>query len=135
MASDLSKYMGNILCRWLAGQAMPTAPLGLYVGLYNGDPKTSGVEVTTLVNASAGRLAVPFTAPANDGVTNTMASTADADFGLSESDTTITHVAVFDDPSESAGNRLASHAVGSNPVVTGQSVKISAANLVFLLGS
>ena len=31
MASDLSKYLGNKVARWLAGQAMPTAPTALYV--------------------------------------------------------------------------------------------------------
>ncbi len=132
MASDLSKYLGNQLCRWLAGSAMPAAPGGLYLALFNGDPKAGGTDVTTTVRA-AGRVAAAFTAPTNDGVTNTMASTADADFGAAAGGATVTHVAVYD--SASGGNQIASKSVGSNTISAGQDVKFSAGNLVFTLGS
>ena len=52
MASDMSVYLGNKVCRWLAGNAMPAAPAACYVGLFNGNPKTSGVEVTDTINAA-----------------------------------------------------------------------------------
>lgn len=132
MASDLSKYLGNQLCRWLAGQAMPSPPAALEISLWNGDPKGAGVEVTRNVR-TAGRLAAAFTAPPNDGATNTMASTADVDFGASAQSVTVTHVAVSD--ASTAGDILASKSVGSNAVQAGQDVKFPAGDLVFTLGS
>lgn len=132
MASDLSKYLGNQLCRWLAGQAMPTAPAALELSLWNGDPKAGGTEVTHTIR-TAGRIAASFTAPANDGTTNTMSSTADADFGAAAGGATVTHVGVHD--AQSAGDILASKSVGSNTIVTGQDVKFPAGNLTFTIGS
>jgi hypothetical protein len=131
MASDLSTYLGNKIVRWLAAQAMPSAPAALYLALYNGDPKAGGTDVTTTI-ATGGRIAAAFTAPAS-GTTNTMASTADADFGAAAGGATVTHVAVFD--AASGGNMLASKSVGSNVVSAGQDVKFSAGNLVFTIGS
>lgn len=131
MASDLSTYFGNKIIRWLAGNAMPTAPAALYLALYNGDPKSGGVEVTTTINAG-GRIAATFGVPAV-GTTNTMTTTADADFGAAAGGATVTHVAVCD--AQSAGNILASKTVGNNTVNAGQDVKFSAGNLTFTIGS
>lgn len=131
MASDLSTYLGNKIVRWLGNNAMPTAPAALYLALYNGDPKGAGTEVTTTIRA-AGRITASFTVPAS-GSTNTMSSSADADFGAAAGGATVTHVAVCD--AASAGNILASKSVGTNVVSAGQDVKFSAGNLTFTIGS
>lgn len=131
MASDLSTYLGNKIVRWLGGNAMPTAPASLYLALYNGDPKSGGSEVTTTIR-TAGRIAASLSVPAS-GTTNTMTTSADADFGAAAGGATVTHVAVCD--ASSAGNILASHSVGSNTISAGQDVKFSAGNLTFTIGS
>ena len=76
MASDMSVYLGNKVCRWLAGNAMPAAPAACYVALFNGNPKASGVEVTDTINAG-GRVAIAYDAIADDGVDNEITKSAD----------------------------------------------------------
>ena len=132
MASDLSKYLGNLMCRWLAGEAMPTPPADLELSLWNGDPKGAGTEVTTTIRP-AGRIAGAFTPPANDGVTNTMALDSDANFGVADAGVTVTHMAVHD--AASAGDILASKSVGTNVIAASDVVKFLAADLVFTIGS
>lgn len=131
MASDLSTYLGNKIVRWLGANAMPSAPAALYLALFNGDPKGAGSEVTTTIRV-AGRITAAFTVPAS-GATNTMSSSADADFGAAAGGATVTHVAVYD--ASSGGNQLASKSVGTNTVSAGQDVKFSAGNLTFTIGS
>lgn len=129
--SDLSTYFGNKIVRWLAGEAMPSAPADLYLALYDGDPKGAGVEVTTDVLA-AGRLPIVWDVPAS-GTVNVLASDADVDYGLSDGAADITHVAVFD--AQAAGNRLASKALASPvSVIVGTAVNFLAGDLVFTIG-
>lgn len=134
MASDLSKYMGNIICLWLAGTNMPSAPASVYAALYNGDPKASGTEVTTTVNA-AGRVAVDWDSIAADGSDNLITNEADVDFGNSAGDATVSHVALVD--AATAGNILCSKVVTGGPlsITTGSAVKFLAGDLTFTVGS
>lgn len=136
MASDLSKYFGNAIVRWLGGNAMPTAPADVFIALFNGDPKSTGVEVTTTVS-SAGRIAMDWTVPAagNTGTANVMQSSADVDFGDSEGETDISHIAIFD--AASAGNLIASKALvgGTIDIPVGTGVKFEAGDVVFTIGS
>jgi hypothetical protein len=53
MASDMSVYLGNKVCRRLAGNAMPAAPAAYYVALFNGKPIPSGRRVALRVVAAA----------------------------------------------------------------------------------
>lgn len=132
MASDASKYLGNRVLRWLAGNAMPTAPVALYLALFNGDPRASGTEVTTTVTSS-GRPTITLSAPAANDTDNTMSNSAAVSFGASEGDTTITHVAIFD--AASGGKRLVSKALAaSSPVVALQPVSFDAGGLQFVFG-
>lgn len=133
MASDLSKYLGNKIVRWLAGETFPSAPTDVFIAMFDGDPKSGGTEVTADVN-SAGRIAIPVTAPADNSVDNVLASDSDVDFGASESDCDISHLAVFD--AQASGNRLGSKALGSpvSPVI-GQNVSFLAGDLEFTIGS
>jgi len=134
MASDLTKYLGNKIARWLAGQAMPTAPTNLYMALFNGDPRASGTEVTTTVS-STGRKAITWSVPASNDVDNVLASSAAVSFGNSEGDTDITHTAVFD--ASSGGKMLSCKTVtgGTASVVTGQPVSFGAGDIKFTLGA
>lgn len=134
MASDLSKYVGNKFVRWLAGQAMPTAPTNLYLALFNGDPKASGSEVTTTVRSS-GRVAATWTIPASNDTDNVLVNSAAVDFGASEGDTDITHSAVFD--SAVGGKRIASKALpgGTVHVIETQPVSFGAGDVSFTVGS
>lgn len=132
MASDLSKYLGNKLARWIAGQAMPTAPTQIYLALFNGDPKASGTEVSTTVSSS-GRKAVVWTVPASNDVDNTLVNSAAVDWGTSEGDTDITHVAAFD--AASGGKRLASKALlAPVTVATGTPISFGAGDVSFVIG-
>lgn len=130
MASDLSTYLGNKVVRWIGGQAMPTAPASVALALFNGNPKAGGVEVTEDVRV-AGRLNVSWTVPAS-GTDNELTNDAEADFGNSASDVTITHAALYD-----GSNLLASKALPGQPfeVTTGSQVKFNVGSITFTVGS
>jgi len=131
--SDLTPWMGNKIVRWLAGEAMPSPPSGLFVGIFNGNPKTVGVEVTEDIRYE-GRLAMAVVAPAL-GEANQIDSTTDLDFGVAEIEFTMTHLAVFDDGG--AGNMIASKAIPGGPyiVAVGTRVEFLAGDLSFIVGS
>jgi hypothetical protein len=129
--ADMTLYLGNRMLRWMAGHAMPSPPLYCLVGLYNGNPKTSGVEVTNLINFY-GMIPIMFDAIA-EGTDNIITNAVAIDFGASDNPTTVTHAAVFDD----SGNMLFSDVVPGQPleVVAGQLVFFDAGQLVFTAGS
>lgn len=108
--SGHSTYLANAICNWLRGTAMPSAPAGVYVALFNGDPTdagTGGTEVTTSVRV-AGRVAATFGAPASKAIANT----AIVDFGnAAGAVASVTHFAIFD--AASGGNMLGSNALNS----------------------
>lgn len=133
MASDLSPYLGNKVVRWLDGNAMPTAPTDVYVALFDGNPKTSGTEVTLDIDAT-GRKAVTWTTVAS-GTDHLLESSADVDFGTADGPADVSHVGIFD--ASTSGNLLASKAVPGGPfsVLAGAAVKILAGDLSFDIGS
>lgn len=133
MASDLSKYLGNKLAMWIAGNAMPAAPANIYLAIYNGDPKGAGTEVTTTIR-SAGRLPVDWDAIVS-GIDNILVNEADVDYGDAEGATSMSHVAAVD--AASGGNILASKAIpgGTVAIELGTGVKFLAGDVSFTLGS
>ena len=120
MASELSDYLANAVLNWLDGDAMPSAPIDVYVALFNGDPTASGLggtEVTTTIRV-AGRLPVTWGAVGSRACSNS----ADIDFGLAAGAADVTHIALFD--ASSAGNMLmyspvdnVRNILGGDPVV------------------
>lgn len=137
MASDLSAYLGNKICRWLNGDAaMPSVPAGLYVAIFNGNPKASGTEVGATINTTSGqkRQHVTFTTLAS-GADHLMTSSIAADWGASVGATTMSYLALFDDVA--AGNLLASKAIagGAVPIQVGTGVKFLAGAITFNVGS
>jgi hypothetical protein len=135
MASDMSVYLGNKVCRWLAGNAMPAAPAACYAALFNGNPKTSGAEVTDTIRA-AGRVAITFDAIADDGVDNEITNSADVDFGEAAGDVAnLDYVGIFD--AASSGNLLFSKALPGGPfaVATGTPIKFLTGDLTFTIGA
>ena len=134
MASDLSAYLGNSILRWLSGAApMPSSPAGLYIGLFDGNPKTTGTEISTTISAT-GRVAVTFATLAA-GVSHLLTSNINADFGAAAAAATLTHLALFD--AQAAGNLLASRAIvgGSQSILVGASVKFLAGGITFNIGA
>lgn len=134
MASDLTKYVGNKLVRWLAGQTMPTAPTTLYMALFNGDPKLTGTEVTTTVTSS-GRKPITWTTPASNDVDSAIVNSAAIDFGAADADATITHSAIFD--AATGGKLIAAKPLpgGSVSVVATQPVSFGAGDVSITVGS
>jgi hypothetical protein len=134
MASDLSKYMGNIICLWMAGTNMPSAPASVYAALFNGDPKTSGTEVTATIRP-AGRVAVDWDSISADGADNLITNDSDVDFGNADADATVSHVALID--ASTSGNIICSKAVPGGPlsILAGSLVKLLAGDLTFSVGS
>lgn len=136
MPSDLTGYFGNKILRWLNNQAdMPARPTALYIALFNGNPKTSGVEVGSSVNSGSPRQAVTFSALAS-GAGHLLTSSAAVDFGNSESGgVTITHIGLFD--ASSAGNLMASKGVngGSVTIALNSSVKFPSGQISFNIGA
>jgi hypothetical protein len=134
MASDLSAYFGNKIVRWLTGNAMPSPPAGLYIAIFDGNPKTSGTEVGASINSGSPRQAVTFTAVPS-GVGHLLTSNIAVDFGNSEGAATFSHIALFD--AASAGNLLASKAASGGPinVLINSSVKFQSGGITFNVGS
>lgn len=129
--SGKSNYLESLILNWIKGSAFATAPVAVFVGLFNGDPldtAAGGTEVTTTVNA-AGRVAVTFGAITTAAGANSMASNADVDFGNADAGATMSHFAIFD--AASAGNMLYSAALtgGSQAVSIGTAVKFLAGAL------
>lgn len=131
MSSDLTPFFGNKSVRWLGGVAMPTPPTSLKIGLWNGNPKTSGVEVTDDIRA-AGRVTATMTVPAV-GVDNELTNSAAVDFGDSDGDVTFGYASLHDQD----GNMYASKPLPGGPfsVTSGSSVKFNIGNLTFTIGS
>jgi len=134
MASDLSAYFGNKITRWLNGNAMPTAPTNLYIALFNGNPKTSGVEVGGTVNSGSPRIEVTF-ADVALGAAHLLTSDIAVDFGNAEAAATFSHIALMDD--DTAGNLLASKPTSGGPVsvLINSLVKFQAGGITFNVGS
>jgi hypothetical protein len=135
MASNLSPYLGNKICRWFAGNAMPAAPAACYVALFNGNPKTTGSEVTSTIRA-AGRVAITFDAIADDGADIQITNSADVDFGAAAGDVAnLDYVGIFDDAT--AGHLLASVVLPGGPfsVIAGSAVKFLIGDLTFTIGA
>lgn len=113
--AGFSDYVENAVLNWLRGTAMPTAPAGMFVGLFSSDPTdaaTGGTEVTTTIRA-AGRPGATFGAPNAAG---TIANTALIDFGTAAAAATVSHYAVFD--AASGGNKLFSGALTASKSVS-----------------
>jgi hypothetical protein len=134
MASDLSPYLGNKIVRWLIGNAMPSAPSGLYMAFFDGNPKTSGVEVGDDINSSNPRQPVTFTSVAS-GAAHLLTSNIVVDWGNAEGPTSFSHVAIFD--AASAGNLLFSKIANGAPigVLAGSSVKFASGAVTLNVGS
>ena len=135
MASDLTLYLGNQLCRWFAGNDMPTAPIACYVALFDGNPKTTGTEISSTLNP-AGRVAITFDAIANDETDNVITNAVDVDYGNANADVAnLDYVGIFD--SDAGGHLLCSKLLPGGPyaVATGTPVKFLAGDLTFTIGA
>ena len=134
MASDLSPYLGNKIVRWLNGNAMPTAPTALYMAFFDGNPKTSGVEVGADINSTDPRQLVTFGA-VSYGAAHLLTSNVDVDWGNSEGATSFSHVGIFD--ASSGGNLLFSKIANGAPisVLAGSSVKFASGAVTLNVGS
>lgn len=134
MASDLSPYMGNIILRWVNGDAaMPSSPSGLYIGLFDGNPKTTGTEISTDINA-AGRVVVTFDTLAS-GVAHLLTSDVDVDFGDADGGATLSYLGLFD--AQTAGHLITGKAMPGGPmtITAGTLVKFMAGGITFNIGS
>lgn len=137
MPSDLTPYFGNTILRWLAGQAaMPSSPSGLYLAIFNGNPKTSGTEVGATVNSGAPRQAITFAALAA-GAAHLLTSSNAQDWGLSAGATSISHLALYDNATPGSGHMYASRAVNGGPqtVSINSAVKFAAGATTFNIGA
>lgn len=131
MASDLSAYFGNKIVRWINGNAMPTPPAGLYIGIYDGNPKTTGTDKSAVF--STARQVATFNVVAS-GVDHLLTTNIAVDFGDSLAAGQFTHFALFD---AIAGNLLASKAIpgGAVAIQIGTGIKFNAGAITFNIGS
>lgn len=127
MASEYSDFAANAFLNWLRGDVMPTAPTGLWVALYDGDPTvngTGGTDVTDDITAT-GRVEITPTAVTARAFSNSNL----IDFGNSLADVEVSHYAVWDD--DTAGN-----CIGATPlalpktITTGLPVNFQIGDLV-----
>lgn len=123
-----SNYLEDKVINWaLKAGAMGTAPVAVYVAIFNGDPldtAAGGTEVTTTIRV-AGRVAGTFGSITTAAGANTITNSAEVDFGNAAAGATMTHFAIFD--AASAGNMLYSAALtgGSQSVSAGTQVKFN----------
>lgn len=120
---NFSPYLANKIARWLAAQAMPSAPSTIYLGLWNGNPLSGGTEVGGTITGGAARIAPTITVPANDGSANVVVASTDANFGAAVAGTTVTYLSIHD--AVSGGNLLACKALTTSRTVSiGDVVKV-----------
>jgi hypothetical protein len=137
LSSDLTPYFGNTILRWWANQAdMPARPSHVYLALFNGNPRSSGVEVGATINPTTPRQEITFATLAS-GATHLLTSSNAQDYGNAAGDTTLSHIAVFDDPTPGSGHMYWAKAVagGAQAVKTGSSVKFNTGATTFNIGS
>jgi hypothetical protein len=135
--SDLTAYFGNIILRWLNNQAdMPTKPAALYLALFNGNPKTSGVEVGATINATTPRQVITF-ADLASGSAHLLTSSNAQDWGNSAGATTISHYALFDNATPGSGHMYASRALngGAQSIQVNSLVKFNSGATTFNIGA
>lgn len=134
MPSDISPYLGNKIVRWLNGNAMPSAPSGLYMALFNGNPRTTGVEIGGDVNSANPRQPVTFAA-VSSGVAHLLTSNIVVDWGNSEGGSQFSHIGIFD--AASAGNLLFAKIANGAPItiLAGSSVKFASGQVTINVGS
>lgn len=130
--AGLSNYTEAKLLNWmLNATTMGTAPAGVYVALFNGDPTDagSGGADVTLTIRPAGRVAASFdTAAAAEAGAASVANDAVVDFGVSAGAASVTHFALYD--SAAAGNMLVAGTITAAPKNI-----IAGANVTFPVGS
>lgn len=124
--SGKSNYLEGLILNWAYnGQAMPSAPASVYVGLFNGDPGDDGLggtEVTTTIRA-AGRVAASFGSVVSGPGADAVANDALVDFGSAEGAATFSHFGTFD--AASAGNML-----HYGPIADGSDIVVGAGTAV-----
>jgi hypothetical protein len=75
LSKHISHYLGKIILNWLRGQAAPSAPRQVYLGLSDTDPKDDGEELNEpMLGAGYMRQQVDFD-PANTGSSGTILQT------------------------------------------------------------
>jgi hypothetical protein len=129
---NFSPYFANKIARWMAGNAMPSAPSAIYIGLWNGNPLSGGTEVGGTITGAAARIAPTLNTVANDGSANVLSASADANFGASVAgaDQTVSYLTLHD--AVSAGNILGVKALAAARTVSlGDNVKVLAADWSF----
>lgn len=131
--SDITTYFGNKILRWVAGNAMPTAPTNVYLALFDGDPKGAGTEIGGDVRAATPREVIDLEA-ISSGTDAQLANDAAVDFGNSEDAVSLSHVAVFD--ASSSGNMLFAKALPGGPyaITIGMPVFFDVGAIVFNVG-
>jgi hypothetical protein len=119
LTGDFETYMSNWILNWFKGTTAPSAPAGLYVSLWDGDPNGAGSDVTTTIRA-AGRVAVTL-GTVSDGV---VSNSVEIDFGNADAGATVSYFQIHD--AASGGNALATAAVTATKTITaGDPVKWS----------
>ena len=111
----------NLLLSYLLTTAAVTRPTAWFVALFNVDPGeagSSGTDVTTTIR-TAGRVAVPFAAPANGSIANS----AVVDFGAAAGGATVTHFGIYD--AATGGNLLVSGPLAGQPITVNATQNVS----------
>jgi hypothetical protein len=124
--SDFTSYLQNAILNHVFRHSALSVPAAVFAGLFNGDPRSGGTEVTTTIRP-AGRVAITFASPA----AGVMSNSSDVDYGNSAGNASVTHVGIYD--AASSGNLLAAKSVGSQTIATGAAVKFVAGALTVTL--
>ncbi len=128
--ADFVASSRNAMLDWLTGEASPAAAATRYITVFNGDPQGAGTEVINTITGSANRQNMTTAMAAASG--GSAASDTDITFTASAVGTaTVDYVAVYS--AITGGTLMASTAVSSKSVGTGDSPKILATQLSFAI--
>ena len=126
--ADLPAAILNRLANYLRGAGAPTAITAVYLEVFNGDPQGAGSSTQNALTGSANRINVTSALGAASAGVSTNASQI-AVTASASSNTTVTHLALYD--AVSGGNLLASKALasGTQTITAGNPFNIPASGL------
>jgi hypothetical protein len=136
--SDITPVFGNMLLRWFANQAVMVAPPGgIWLAIFNGNPRTAGFEIGAQINSANPRQEIIFATLAA-GTAHLLTSNNSQNWGNSANGPlNASHLGVFDSATPGSGVMYFSRAINNGPITIGVNslVTFNAGAVTFNLGS
>ena len=123
MGAFVNTVTSNVMLDWLSGKASAASTATRYISIWSGDPQGAGSEVINTVTGSSTRPSVTFSSASG----GSSSSSGDVVFTTNASGaSTVDHVALH--TAATSGSVMASCAVTSKSITSGDSLKILSTN-------